>query len=503
MANAISKALKGVGSALAVILPKGRPNPAGTLVSPTFNPSNINNVLAAPAYRDHLTDIFTERTALDSRALIKQLLVNDPDMSATLNAFLTVADTEPRMWVKDPTGHIDPAGQVTLMNLLLNLTTRMDYTLQGFKIVQSLNYITESFRYMILAQGMIGSELILNKEFWPVEMRVADMTKIQWFEKLPGQFTPRQVSLTGQFIDLDIPTFFCTRYRQDPTTIYPISPFVSAINTIAARQQVINDLYRIMKITGYPRMDIKVMEEVLLKNAPPDAMLTTESKTQYVNSQLASITNFVSNLRPEQAFVHTDSVEAGVANKTNPGMSLDITSVITTLNGQNQAGLRVMSTIIGRGESGVNTASAETRLFSMNADGINKPIADMLSQMFTLALRMTGSQSRVEVSFKPVELRSDLELEPQLTMRASRLKEDLSLGIITDEEYHMQMYNRLPPEGSTPLMGTGFASMVSGANDPSSAITNNDPANSAVVSPDSKSAKGNAVKSGSPAKKKV
>lgn len=155
-----------------------------------------------------------------------------------------------------------------------------------------------------------------------------------------------------------------------------------------------------------------------------------------------------------------------------------------------------MSTIIGRGESGVNTASVESRVFSMNAEAINKPIADILSQMLTLALRLTGSLSRVEVSFKPVELRPALELEPQLTMKAARLKEDLSLGLITDAEYHWAMYNRLPPDGTPVLSGTGFANAPSGANDPSAAITNTDPLNRSLVAPGSKGAKSNGVKSG-------
>jgi hypothetical protein len=45
-------------------------------------------------------------------------------------------------------------------------------------------------------------------------------------------------------------------------------------------------------------------------------------------------------------------------------MTLDIEPIIKTLNAQNQAALRVMATTLGRGESGVNTASRSKQLCS-------------------------------------------------------------------------------------------------------------------------------------------
>ncbi len=491
MANAISTAVKG---ALAVILPKSKAKPDGTSITSTYNPTNTGNVISLPTYRDHLTDIFSSRTSLDSRALIKSLMVNDPDMSATVNAFLTVADTRPIMLVKDLNGQLDPAGQQLLNQIIMNLTTRMDYQTQGFKIVKALNHITEEMRYIILAGGVIGAELVLNKEFWPTEIRTPDMSTVEWFEKKPGQYTPQQTSLNGDKISLDIPTFCCEWFRQDPTTIYSVSPFVSAINTIAARQQIINDLYRIMQITGYPRMDVTVLEEVIVKNMPAEFKATETARQQYIRSQLSSITNTLGSLRPEQAFVHTDSVTVEKGTAQAASMALDIKPIIETLNAQNQAGLKIVSTLIGRGTAGVNTSTVEARIFAMNADGLNKPVANLLSQLFTLALRLTGSVSKVEVSFADVELRGKLELEPQLVMKAARLKEDLSLGIITDEEYHLEMYYRLPPEGYTPLSGTGFMASGSVGVDASNVSPNSDPLGKSITTPGSKSAKSNAVK---------
>lgn len=454
MANSIINRLK-------VLLPSKKANEKGIATTSTFNATSANNILTIPTYRDHLTDIFTQRTSLDSRALIKQLLRLDPDMSASLNAFLTVADTPLRFIVRDMNNQVDRAGQETVTQLLNALTKRYDYTKPGFKIVNSMGAYSEAFRYMILMRGGIGSELVINKEFFPTELRQIDMGTVEWFETAPAQFTPQQRALDGNTISLDVPNFFCTWFRRDPTDIYSYSPFVSAINTIAARQQVINDLYRIMNLTGFPRMEVKVLEQVVMKSAPPEVKMDPEKVRAYLNSALGQVTAQINNIRPDQAFVHYDSVEPSIMNE-KAAVTLNIDSVIQTLNAQNQAGLRTMATIIGRGDSGVNTATVEARVFSLNASAINKPIADLYSQALTLALRLNGSESYVEFKFDDVELRPATELEPQLTMRATRLKTDLSLGILTDEEYHLEMYNRLPPPGAPVLSGTGFLNPASG-----------------------------------------
>jgi len=482
-------------SVLKVLLPK-RSNPAGNSFTNTYNPTSTENTLSLPAYRDHLTDIFTTRSSDDSRALMKSLFIHDPDVSAAVNAFLTVANTDPVFIVRDVNGLIDREGQKTLNSLLMAMTTRFDYS-KEFDWRPGIRQICENMRYMTLLRGSIGEELVLDKTLMPTEIRHVDMATVEWFEKTPGNFTPRQKPANSQdYIDLNIPTFFVSFFRRDPTSIYTFSPFVSAINTVAARQQVINDLYRIMQLTGYPRLEITVMEEVLKKNAPASVKQDTEKLAQYVNQQLSNIRGAVVNLRPDQAFVHTDSVETKMLNDAKPANSLNIDSIIGTLNAQNQAALRSVATILGRGESGVNTASVEARIFSMNAEEINEPLSEIWSQMMTMLVRLHGhEQSIVSCRFKPVELRPSLELEPQLLIRSTRLKQDLSLGIITDDEYHLEMYGRIRPDDAPELGGTGFAD--GGAVDVGNAedvSPNSDPMGRSLAPEGSEAAKGNAVK---------
>jgi len=455
--------MAGITNLLQLILPKRKSKTGGTAVTPTFNVSAPQQVIPVPGTQDHLTDIFETRIAQDANALMRFIAKNDPDVSAAFNAYLTLSNTEPLFFVRDVNGEIDRNADKLLRQLLVVMTHQTDYTL-GFQMKPSLKSMCESLRYMNLLRGACMGELVVNKQLVPAEIRLVDPLTIQWFEAKAGEYKPMQsVAGASQLIDLDIPTFFASYYRRDPLSIYPTSTFISAINTISARQQVINELYRITRATGWPRIDLKIVEEVLIKTAPGDVKADPTKLRAYVGAQLTGIANQFANIRSDQAFVHTDSVEAKVINEKSAGVSINMDSVIGVLNAQNQAALKTVATVLGRGDNGVNTASVETRVFSMNADELNMPVAEFLSRVLTTAMQILGQQVFIEVRFRKAELRPDLELEPQLTMRQSRLQKDLSLGIITDDDYHIQMYNQIRPDAAPELSGTGFLVPTSGA----------------------------------------
>lgn len=437
----------------------------GTTITSTYSPTQSQQVLTAPSFASFREDIFTSRQANDSRTLMKSLFRHDPDVSSTVNGYLTLADTEIVMFAEDAEGKIDPDASAEMHAILKRLTRQVDYTL-GFQLKQSIYQLCADMRYMLLLRGGIGLEVIFDKAQNPEGIRQTDLASIVWFEKKAGEYKPAQtVAGKSDPVLLDSPAFFVSFYRRDPTVIYADSPFVSAINTIAARQQVINDLYRIMQVTGFPRIDIEIVEEVLINNAPASIRQDAAKMRDYLSESIGALTAQFGSLRSDQSIVHTDAVKFTILNDTNPGIGIDVTNVIETLNAQNQAALKTMSTILGRGSSGVNTGSVEARLAAMYADELNEPIAEILEKLLSFCLHQKGYQGFANVRFRTAELRPATELEPQLVMKANRLRQDLSDGIISDEEYTLEMYGRLPIPGTPPLSGTGFVNPIAPAGD--------------------------------------
>lgn len=476
-----------------VVLKPNAAKPGGVSQTITFNPSQ--EVKPSPTYRGHTEDLFDTRTGESSLTLLPKLFKQDSDLSASVSSYLTVANTDLNFLVRNSSGEIDPTGHETLMQIIDALTVTSDYS-QGFTIKQNINQISENFRYMLLLRGVCMAELVLDKLRLPDQVRIIDTANVEFTEKVNGLYKPQQKAQGGQVISLDVPTVFISYYHRNPNEIYGESSFASAINTIAARQQVINSLYRIMNVTGMPRIKLQVLEEVLLKSAPE--FESVSDRNNYVLNVLNSIATQFSNLRPEDAFVTTDSVQADILGGGRVGAELRIDEVIKTLNDQNQAAMKTMSTVIGRGDSGVNTGSVEARIFAMNADELNMPVAALWSNLMTFAMRLMGYDGKVECRFSKAELRPDLELEPQKVLKQSRLQKDLSLGLITDEEYHLQMYNRLPPKGVPILAGTRFldAGKMDSVNNADNVSPNSDPLGRSVApsGDGAKAAKSNSVK---------
>lgn len=482
-----------LGNFLSAILPKKKAPAGGASYTDTFRPFATNTYLPFPTYRDHLDDIFTTRQSDDSRALLQVLFQQDPDVSAAVSAYLTVADVDPWWIVKDSQGNISRPGHQLVNELILALTARYDYTQPApFAFVKSLRALCDEIRYLMLLRGGCGAELVLNKLLLPSEVRLVDLSTIYWNETKPAMYTPlqRPPSVT-EFLDLNIPTFFVSYYHRDPTAIYSHSTFVSSINTIAARQQVINDLYRIMRRTGYPRFAVEVVEDVLKKNAPANIQNDEGAMKTWMRARFGELQNLFNDLSADQAIVHFDSITPKMINEKSPGVGIDITKVIESLNEQNQAALKVMATVIGRGNGAAGTASVEARLFALSAERLNGPVADLLSQMFTLALRLNGIDAYVTFGFEKVELRPEMELEPQKIMRQSRLLELLSLGVIDDDEFHLEMFNRIRPDDAPILQGTGFQLM--NKMDTNKTSPNEDPLGQSLSAPGSQQAKSNGV----------
>lgn len=486
----LSKFASTTGKLFEFILPTKSSKAGGTSVTDTYKSGNTE-VLSAPTYREHLNDIYSTRTSSDAQTLLKELFRTDPDCSAAVNAYLTTSNTDLIYTVKDSTGEYSQDGARLLQQTIDRITRRNDYTL-GYQPKSSINGIRESLKYMLLLRGAVGAELIFDKLMLPSEIRNVDMYYVKWYEKKPGEFKPQQETTeSGEKISLDIPTFFTSTFRQDPTSPYTYSYFVSAINVIAARQQVINDLYRIMNVTGFPRIDLTVMEETVVKNAPSNIKDKPEELKKWVTGIVQGVANSFNGVAPDQPFSHTDSIQAKMINDKNPGGSLQIEDIIATLNAQNQAGLKAVSAFLGRGNSGVNTATVEAQVFAMNAQELNEPIDYILSEVFTLALRMQGFDGIVEIKSRPVNLKPEIELEAQTVMKQSRLLEELSLGLISDEEYHLKMEGRIPLWNYPKLSGTNFRSNQVNTADVS---PNSDPLGRAITPDDDASARSNTIK---------
>ena len=100
---------------------------------------------------------------------------------------------------------------------------------------------------------------------------------------------------------------------------------------------------------------------------------------------------------------------------------------------------------------------SETLLFMKNVEGaVQLKLNDMYSRALTLAVRLFGFDVYVQFKYAEIDLRPASELEAFKSMKQSRVLEQLSLGLITDEEASIILTGGLPPAGAPLLSGTFF-----------------------------------------------
>jgi hypothetical protein len=84
-----------------------------------------------------------------------------------------------------------------------------------------------------------------------------------------------------------------------------------------------------------------------------------------------------------------------------------------------------------------------------------------MSRALTLAVRLFGVDTYVKADFRPINLRPEDELEAFKVMKQDRILDQLSLGLITDDEAAFEL--DLPPRapGAPELSGTFFRDSAS------------------------------------------
>ena len=215
-------------------------NTGGRALTPSYDPQQSDQAIGAPETDMHLRDLMNERASTEDDELIATLMQYDPDVGAAVGAFLTLSNTTMRYIAKTPEGEIDSDAIDKISQLMTQISYPVDYAV-GFSSDRLLKTRNQALRYMLLKRGSVAVEMILDDMFGVSDVRNIDTKSLEWYEKQPGFLTPVQ-KIDSDEVDLNIPTFFYASHRQDPNSPYSKSMFISVINTVYARGQIVNDL---------------------------------------------------------------------------------------------------------------------------------------------------------------------------------------------------------------------------------------------------------------------
>jgi len=459
-----SKIGMGLRAAIAPAPPEPLRVKRGVASFPSFLKSTKvdDSFLTKPERRLASKDLTAVRQTGKTKTIIRDFSVASPDMSAAVWAYLRVGIPDSYTAVaKSLDGTFNREATLLVQQILTRFDLLPDYS-EGFSGPQSIRSTAESLAKEICLEGACAAELVLGKDLLPRRIQPIAVSQVEFRANKDKTLSPVQV--VGQDeIDLDIPTFVYVALDQDLLEAHASSFMESAIKPTLFVEDFTQDIHRIIKRVIHPRLKVKIDEEMLRKHLSAEAQTDAAKATEEINAIIADIENKVNGLRPEEALVFLDSLDFIVDNAASSGLSEEYKTLVGIGNARMTTGTKVMGTVLGHTSASNNIASTETMLFMKSATGaIKSKLDEVYSRLLTIAVRLFGVDATVEFRFADIDLRPSAELEAFRQTYQTRVLEQLSLGMISDEEACLKLTGKLPPDGMPKLSGTMFKTVGGG-----------------------------------------
>lgn len=379
--------------------------------------------------------------------LMDILIDAHPDIGFAVWNFMRIGDSGYTVHVENiDDGKVNEEGMLEILTMIERFSQP---NIENFEISRSFDKVIQQLILSTIVRGACSLELVLTPNYDDVAFIATVDPSTVAFKFENDRYVPYQDEET---LSLDIPTFFYEGLDEMIDDPYGRSPILGALNTVFFQMQVLDDLKQVVHNQGYPRFDITILEEVLLKRMPITIRNNEEKKQKWLNEKLHEIIEMYNNLEPDDSFVHYDSVEIGMAGGGKGGVLIDPEKLMSVIDSQIMAGLKTLSTILGRRSTG-NTesfAKMEIKLYIKGVEAIQKVVERILSRALTLTLNIKGMQGVVKFKFNPIEIRTSMETAQfeQVHLINCQFKRDQ--GWIDQEEASMLAVGH-SPVSDTPI----------------------------------------------------
>lgn len=434
---------------------KKRPKTGG-LYTPKYIKKTATN--GASISDDSINRINEDLTAIrygaDQKEVVRKYAKVQPDLSHSLNNYIRfiLTDSFTLKAVSLETGVIDTEATKAAQSFVLRLNNLPpDYT--GFRRIYSFSSLGETMLAQLLCNGCAMGELVFDKSLMPSHIQAVSTNALKWEQK--GKLAKPYLDQGQEKIYLDSPAVQLISLNQDPDSAYSDGWMESAIQAIIASEQYRGDIRKAFRKAALPRTTAEINEEKFRESLAPEVLYDEAKLQTAMEGVITSVTDQLTGLNPEDALAMFDTVKVSVLSPGNTSTHDSLKEHAAIINGMLSTGLKTLPSMLGRGES-QSTASTESVLFLKVCEGLQGRLNELISSLLTLAMRVNGHDVVVKYEYEKPNLRPDLELESFKTVKQSRVLEQLSLGLISDDEASLALTGELPSGDFTPLSGTGF-----------------------------------------------
>ena len=428
--------------------------PKGLQTYPAFRQSVVPRTSAISRTDRQLanTDRLTFRNQTTTPQVVRELMHASPELSSATSLLIRTGIPEGyRVFGRNLDGQVDR--DITLLaQELLRRITFLGNADGSFGNQASLQSTSESIALELLQEGAACVEVALDKALVPASLQIVAVKTLEFFDEDKGFRLTQKIG--QEVIDLDIPTVIYTAWDQEVTQATPSSYMEAAIQTILADIEFNNDMRRALKRAVLPRMVATIDAEKVIKSAPVEIQNDPEKLAEYMNQVSQGVQDMLNTLSPEDALTSYDSITYSFIEGGHDPSGI-IERVQNVLNAKLSSGTKSLPVTLGFATTS-NASGAESLLYIKQCDGLRRKLNEIYSRALSVAVRLMGVEGYVEFVYDSIDLRPTTELEAFFSQNQSRILDQLSLGLIGDEEASILLTRKVTPEGYVPLSGTRF-----------------------------------------------
>lgn len=437
-----------------VVMPKKVPTKV--LSAPAQGVKGSGQDVKRPESMNRQLQVGDIRAETDVVKAIRRLSTDERFMSNAVFSIVHLALTEFRAeGYNNLTGEFDQGVTDAVRQIMVNMDTLTDYTQKFVKKPTIRQFLETALREVALS-GAVAAELVLNKNGFPDYLQAVAYESLTYVTKNNNMIFPKQKPSSGggDDIQLDIANFFISELNLGADETYSTPMYKSALIDTFQNSDFVDDMRRVVFKSGHSRLVVKLNADKVKASAPEETAADEEKLMRYMSAVQSQVQEAVGALRPEDSIVVYDSMDVDVADIG--GVKSDYVPLMQQMNNMQATSLKAPPSILGiRSEGSQSLANSETLVYLKIAKSLHGPVCDLMSRALTLSVRLMGIEGYVKFKLDPIELRPEGEREAYKQLRQKRILEQLSLGIITDQQACLELdtpYNA----GMPPLSGTRF-----------------------------------------------
>ncbi len=396
-----------------------------------------------------------EMSALSASQLLSLLPDLSPDVSLAVWNVLRLGSEGFDYTVKDASGQDDENAK----EILDGIVGRVSKHSGGI-----VSLIVQWLQTGML-QGAVAGEVALTEglnevdDFYAVDpftisFRRDEQMKPVAFHRPPG---------SGIAVDLNPEKFWYIPIDPQIDDPYGRPPAAPVLQEVWFDIAVITDLRRVIHNQGWPRIDIKLLEETLVNCAPPAIKSDAKRLRDWLNERIEDVKTAYDELAPDDSFVHYDSVE--IKQSEASGKLFDATAVVRVIERRMIKALKQLPILMASNEATTEThGTVQWQIFVSGLRSLQAPIEFILSRMMELALRVQGIQGRVECWFDPIRTTDRLADANAERVEINNAIMKWRAGWQTWEESSIEVTGSAPPEGVEPPDPASFAPVAQMSN---------------------------------------